>query len=161
MNSTSVNRFKKRLLQSTALIVFVTSSVAAQAQTANTTVANVNVLNLLSPFLGLNATAIGQATLQANLQQSININNGATLAQQQLAISDKNLLGSASNTVTGLAGKWGVAANLAGGLPRRRPRSAASRCNSPSVDWAFSSGRSIRPASQAEPLARWPIRWRC
>ncbi len=117
MNSTSVNRFKKRLLQSTALIVFVTSSVAAQAQTANTTVANVNVLNLLSPFLGLNATAIGQATLQANLQQSININNGATLAQQQLAISDKNLLGSASNTVTGLAGKWGVAANLAGGLP--------------------------------------------
>ncbi|MGO4717401.1 autotransporter domain-containing protein [Bradyrhizobium sp. 2TAF24] len=117
MNRTSESRFRARLLQSTALVVFVTSAVGAQAQTANTTGANINVLNLLSPFLGLNATAAGQATLQANLQQSIAINNAASLTLQQLAISDKNLPSFVSNPITGLSGTYGVAVNLAGGLP--------------------------------------------
>ena len=40
----------------------------AAAQTANTTVSNVNVLNLLSPFLSLNATPAGQATLREDLE---------------------------------------------------------------------------------------------
>jgi membrane-associated phospholipid phosphatase len=80
--------------------------------------ADANVLNLLSPFLSLNSTAIGQATLAANLSQSISINNGATLQQQELAISDKNLPGGASNNIANLCkGCFGVAANLAGGLP--------------------------------------------
>jgi len=61
---------KLRLLQSTALVAFVASAGAAQAQVPNTTGANVNVLNLLSPFLGLNGSAIGQSTLQGNLQQA-------------------------------------------------------------------------------------------
>lgn len=111
---------KRRFLQTTALVAFVLAASAAEAQVVNTTGSNVNVLNLLSPFLSLNDSAIGQATLQANLQQSIAINNAANLSQQQLAISDKNLLGSASNNVAGL-GNYGVAANLAGGLPGQTP----------------------------------------
>jgi uncharacterized protein with beta-barrel porin domain/membrane-associated phospholipid phosphatase len=108
------------------VIVAVTASIGvAQAQTANETPSNVNVLNLLSPFLTLNSTTYsasayspaGPATLSANLSQAISINNSATTALQQLAISDKNLLGSATNTVTGLTGNFGVAANLGGGLP--------------------------------------------
>ena len=42
----------------------------------------------LLPFLTLNATPIGQETLQTGLQTVIAINNGATPAQQALAISD-------------------------------------------------------------------------
>ncbi|GJE57438.1 MULTISPECIES: autotransporter family protein [Methylobacterium] len=95
---------------------------AARAQTANTTASNVNVLNLLSPFLSLNADATGRATLQGNLAQVIAINAGASLAQQQLAISDKNLPGSAANNLSSVGlGTYGVAANLAGGLPAQTP----------------------------------------
>jgi len=94
----------------------------AQAQTANTTPSDVNVLNLLAPYLALNATATGQQTLQLNLSQSAAINTAAGLAQQQLAISDKNLLGSASNNLSSSGlGTYGVAANLAGGLPAQTP----------------------------------------
>jgi uncharacterized protein with beta-barrel porin domain len=101
----------------------------AMATTAVTiTPENVAVFNLLSPFLNLNATLTGQQTLAASLSQadainqnaaSVSVLNGglstATLAA--LAISDENLLGKASNTVTGLSGTYGPAANLAGGLP--------------------------------------------
>ncbi len=94
----------------------------AQAQTANTTASDVNVLNLLAPYLTLNTTATGQQTLQLNLAQSIAINTAAGLAQQQLAISDKNLLGSARNDLSSAGlGTYGVAANLAGGLPAQTP----------------------------------------
>ncbi|WP_267358262.1 MULTISPECIES: autotransporter domain-containing protein [unclassified Methylobacterium] len=94
----------------------------AQAQTTNTTPSDVNVLNLLAPYLALNATATGQQTLQLNLAQSATTNTGAGLAQQQLAISDKNLLGSASNNLSSSGlGTYGVAANLAGGLPAQTP----------------------------------------
>ncbi|MCJ2122870.1 phosphatase PAP2 family protein, partial [Methylobacterium sp. J-077] len=97
-------------------------SSGVQAQTANTTPSDVNVLNLLSPYLALNATATGQATLGLNLSQSIAINTGAGLAQQQRAISDKNLLGSVSNDLSSVGlGSYGVAANLAGGLPAQTP----------------------------------------
>jgi len=106
-----------RLKWSTALVVIVlASAVSARAQTPNTVGSNVNVLNLLSPFLMLNSTAIGQSTLQVNLSQAIAINNGANATRQGLAISDINLLSGASNTVAGLAGTFGPAANLAGGL---------------------------------------------
>ncbi|KNY20528.1 autotransporter domain-containing protein [Methylobacterium sp. ARG-1] len=93
-----------------------------QAQTVNTTASDVNVLNLLSPFLSLNATATGQATLDQNLSQTAALNNGAGLARQQLAISDKNLLASASNNLSSVGlGTYGVAANIGGGLPRQTP----------------------------------------
>jgi subtilase-type serine protease len=115
--------YKSRLLQSISVLAVasIASAGGVHAQTANTTVSNVNVLNLLSPFLGLNSTSVGQTTLQDNLNQAIAINNGATLPLQELAYSDKNLLGSASNTVTGLSGSFGVGANLAGGLPDQTP----------------------------------------
>jgi subtilase-type serine protease len=115
---------KGRLLQSIFVLAIagVASIGGAHADPANVTPSNVNVLNLLSPFLGLNATSTGQTTLIDNLNQAISINNGATQAQQDLAYSDKNLLGTASNVVTGLSDPktgpfFGVAANLAGGLP--------------------------------------------
>lgn len=102
---------------------------AAQAQTVNTTPSNVNVLNLLSPFLGLNNTQVGQQTLQLNLTQAIAQNQGASLADQQKAISDKALPGSASfnTTITltnGMRVNLGPADNLAGGLSAQAPQSA-------------------------------------
>jgi subtilase-type serine protease len=114
---------KSRLLQSISVLAVasVASIGGAHAQAANVTPSNVNVLNLLSPFLGLNATPVGRTTLTGNLSQAISINNSATLPLQELSYSDKNLLGSGSNTVTGISGSFGVAANLAGGLPDQPP----------------------------------------
>ncbi|GBU18169.1 MULTISPECIES: autotransporter domain-containing protein [Methylobacterium] len=90
----------------------------AAAQTANTTASDVNVLNLLSPFLSLNATAAGRTALQLNLDQTVALNNGADRTRQSLAISDKNLLGSATNNLASVGlGVYGAGANLAGGLP--------------------------------------------
>ncbi|GJE37350.1 autotransporter family protein [Methylobacterium persicinum] len=102
---------------------------AAQAQTVNTTPSNVNVLNLLSPFLSLNGTQVGQQTLQLNLTQAIAQNQGASVADQQKAISDKALPGSAAfaTTITlanGTRINLGPADNLAGGLPAQTPQSA-------------------------------------
>ncbi|WP_245427361.1 autotransporter domain-containing protein [Roseiarcus fermentans] len=77
------------------------------------------MLNLLSPFLSLNGSTVGQTTLSDNLAQAISVNTSAALAAQELSYSDKNLLGSAVNTVTGVAGAFGVAANLGGGLPNQ------------------------------------------
>ena len=114
---------KSRLLQSISVLAVasVASIGGAHAQAANVTPSNVHVLNLLSPFLGLNATPVGRTTLTDNLSQAISINNSATLPLQELSYSDKNLLGSASNTVTGISGSFGVGANLAGGLPDQPP----------------------------------------
>jgi subtilase-type serine protease len=114
---------KSRLLQSISVLTVASfaSIGGAHAQAANVTPSNVNVLNLLSPFLGLNASPVGRTTLTDNLSQAISINNSATLPLQELSYSDKNLLGSASNSVTGISTPtgpfFGVAANLAGGLP--------------------------------------------
>ena len=66
-----------RFLQSSAILAAVASAAAAgpaSAQQANLTAANVNVLDLLSPFLTLNSTPIGQQTLQVNLSQAVAIN---------------------------------------------------------------------------------------
>lgn len=113
----------KYLASVSTIAVAIGSGIApVTAQVANTTPANVNVLNLLGPFLTLNGTTVGQQSLQLNLTQAIAINNNATLAQQQLAISDKALPGStpflgsirlANGTVINL----GPGDNLAGGLP--------------------------------------------
>ena len=98
-----------------------TTAISAGAVHAQqTTVSNDNILNLLSPFLSLNATTVGQTTLTANLSQAIATNNNATAALQALSVSDKNLFGGRVNTITlanGMTATYGVAANLAGGLP--------------------------------------------
>jgi subtilase-type serine protease len=114
-------RIHSRLLQSVALIVVTSASVSvARAQTPNTTIANVNALNLLAPFLTLNATPVGQDTLQTSLHTVISINNNAPAAQVSLAISDAlNLLSGVSKKVNTTPDPqyYGPAANLAGGLP--------------------------------------------
>ncbi|WP_375453785.1 autotransporter domain-containing protein [uncultured Methylobacterium sp.] len=98
------------------------ASTVAQAQTVNTTPANVNVLNLLGPYLGLNATPVGQQTLQLNLSQAVAENRNASIAQQQFAISDKSLPGSTPflgsiTLVNGSVVNLGPGDNIAGGLP--------------------------------------------
>uniref|UniRef100_UPI0035C99D9B autotransporter outer membrane beta-barrel domain-containing protein n=1 Tax=uncultured Methylobacterium sp. TaxID=157278 RepID=UPI0035C99D9B len=107
-----------------AMVAAALGTTGARAQAVNTTPANVNVLNLLGPYLGLNATPIGQQTLQLNLSQAIADNQNATLAQRQLAISDKALPGSLFNgtvaTITlanGTVVNLGPGDNIAGGLP--------------------------------------------
>lgn len=130
---------------------------AAQAQTVNTTPSNVNVLNLLGPFLGLNATQVGQQTLQLNLSQAIAQNQGASLADQRKAISDKALPGSAAFTTSitlanGTRVNLGPADNLAGGLPAQAPQSTGGL--TPCSRWAASgrnSAGSTRPASAPAP----------
>ncbi|KQO61702.1 autotransporter [Methylobacterium sp. Leaf88] len=108
---------------SSAAIILAASGIAsAQAQTATITPSNANVLNLLAPFLSLNASAIGQATLQGNLSQAIAINNQSTPDQRALAISGKALPGGTPflgsiTLVDGSVVKLGPADNLAGGLP--------------------------------------------
>jgi subtilase-type serine protease len=119
--SNSLILSKSRLLQSISVLAVasIASIGGAQAGSANTTLSNVNILNLLSPFLGLNSTPVGQTTLTDNLAQAININSSASTTLQQLSISDENLLSSASNMVTTVNGPqtFGVAANLGGNLP--------------------------------------------
>jgi subtilase-type serine protease len=99
------------LAHSTSVVALVaamtTAGGAALAQTVNTTPAAVNDINLLSPFLSLNSTPVGRATLQTSLQRAVSINSNATLAQQQLSISDE-------------AGTTG-GSNLAGGSPAQAP----------------------------------------
>ena len=106
------------------------SASAALAQTAVVTPSNANILNLLSPFLALNASDIGNQTLQGSLNGTVAINNGASATQQALAISDKNLFGNASNiigtTAMGSVQSFGVAANIAGGLPNQAPPAGSS-----------------------------------
>src|SRR5882757_2656786 len=79
--------FKSRLLNSISVLTVasVASISGAQAQAANVTPSNVNVLNLLSPFLGLNATGVGRTTLQDNLSQAISINNNSSATLRELA----------------------------------------------------------------------------
>jgi hypothetical protein len=115
--------FKSRFLQSSAIAIAIgaVSSFGAQAGAPNVAPSAVNGLNLLGPFLGLNTTAYGPQTLTDNLTQTIAVNNGATAAQQSLAISDNNILYSTSNSVIGLPGTYGIAANLGGGLPNQPP----------------------------------------
>ena len=115
-----------RVLTSTSILALLTASFGAHgsalAQVANTSPANVNVLNLLSPFLNLNATATGQSTLQQNLSQSVTISTTSSPGQRAEAISDKALPGNTPflGTITlanGTVVPLGPADNLAGGEP--------------------------------------------
>ena len=77
---------KSRLLRSISVLTVasVASIGSAHADPANVTPSNVNVLNLLSPFFGLNANPTGKTTLIDNLNQAISINNSATPARPRL-----------------------------------------------------------------------------
>ena len=114
---------KSRLLQSISVLAVasVASISGAQAQTANTSPSSANVLNLLSPFLGLNSGSVGPTTLADSLSEAISVNNSASPALQELSFSDKNLLSGPLEHVTGdrtqTTSLLGVAANLGGAIP--------------------------------------------
>ena len=127
-----------RYLQSVSCVALAVAgalvSPAARAQAVNTTPSNVNILNLLSPYLNLNATSVGQATLAGNLQQGIAQNQNASPAIMAQAISDKTLPGSISAafpvaaTITlanGTKVNLGVGDNLAGGLPLQQVQNSS------------------------------------
>ncbi|BAT58188.1 extracellular serine protease precursor [Variibacter gotjawalensis] len=104
-------------LSGVSLIALLLSGTPALAQ--NTTIADVNVLNLLSPFLNLNAAAVGQSTLAANLNNAVAVNNfaGAHPGVAAVAISDKTIFGGPSTAITlinGTSASYGPGANLAG-----------------------------------------------
>ncbi len=112
-----------------ALVAAASLATSAEAQTANTIAANVNTLNLLSPFLGLNATTTGQNTLTQNLNSSVAVNNNAAGSPtiEMTSISDKSLMGGTSTTITlanGTTATYGPGANLAGGLPQQAVQNA-------------------------------------
>lgn len=103
-------------------VAFMATHEGAQAQVVNTSPSNVNILNLLSPFLALNSNATGQATLTQSLDQAVTINNTSPPEQRARAISDKALPGSGPpfGTITlanGTVVALGAADNLAGGEP--------------------------------------------
>ena len=116
---------KSRLLQSISVLTVasVASIGGAHADPANVTPSNVNVLNLLSPFLGLNATPTGKTTLTDNLNPRRSASTTAQRQRSKISLTaTRTSSGAASNVVTGLSDPktgpfFGVAANLAGGLP--------------------------------------------
>ena len=118
----SVSRPVRSLAAWTVMLAGAAGSASAQ------TVTNVNVLNLLSPFLGLNATPIGQQTLANNLTYSLAV-NAAAAARPAIAatsISDKTIFGGTSTTITlanGTTVAYGPGANLGGGLPVQQVQS--------------------------------------
>jgi outer membrane autotransporter protein len=96
--------------------------VPAMAASTTVTADEANVLNLLSPFLNLNATSTGQQTLTANLNQAIATNKAAGNSPviEAESISEKTIFSAASGSITqvgGTASYYGPGANLAGGLP--------------------------------------------
>ena len=111
-----------------ALVVAMAASSGARAQAVNTSPSNVNVLNLLAPFLRLNGDATGQATLRQSLDAAVSLNNSASTDRRAEAISDKALPGSTPflGTITlanGTVVPLGPADNLAGGEPLQRVQS--------------------------------------
>jgi outer membrane autotransporter protein len=100
----------------------------AMAQSATVTASDVNALNLLSPFLSLNASATGQSTLTYNLNDALTVNQFAagssTIAA--VSISDKTIFSGNSTSITlpsGASAAYGPGANLAGGLPTQMVQS--------------------------------------
>ena len=121
---------KALALHSTAVAAAL--ALAAPAFAAPTTTpSDVNMLNLLSPFLTVNGTAVGQATLSANLARSIATNRYATQAPTVAAtsISDKTIFGGATTSITlygsNAMSSYGPGANLGGGLPRQAIQNGA------------------------------------
>ena len=120
-------------ISSLALILAAGLAVSpAYAASTTVTAADANVLNLLSPFLSLNATTISQAALTANLNGTIATNQAAAASPviKAVSISDKTIFSSNSSltsisTVLNGTQFYGAGANLGGGLPTRRSRTAS------------------------------------
>ena len=115
-------RYRSVLCTAGLAIVAAALSLPAEAQTPNTTVANVNLLNLLSPFLNLNATPVGQSTLAAALNGTSALNSFAAGSPTAagVSISDKTIFSGNSTSITLPSGSslaFGPGANLGGGLP--------------------------------------------
>ena len=109
-------------ISASALLGVAVSFSVQPAVAQNVTAADVNVLNLLSPFLGLNGSGIGQTTLTTNLNNAIAVNQfaGTQPLIEATSISDKTIFGSASTSITlanSSSASYGPGANLAGGLP--------------------------------------------
>ncbi|MDR3464470.1 MAG: PEPxxWA-CTERM sorting domain-containing protein [Xanthobacteraceae bacterium] len=146
----SVEKRNSLALAGAAATIAAVLASPACAQVANVTGANANAINLLAPFLGLNSTAIGQQTLQANLSQAVAINQNApsaallnnnysTATLGALAISDENSLGTASTTLYGTTTTVGVAANIAGALPTQNTTAYGTLYNGAQQYGAFGS----------------------
>ena len=127
-------RLKDRYIATTCLVAaatIVAASVPAPARAQSTvSVSSVNVLNLLAPYLALNATSVGQATLTQNLNSTVAVNNNAATVPTIAAtsISDKGLFGGASTNIvlpSGTTMAYGPGANLGGGLPAQAIQSGA------------------------------------
>ncbi len=65
---------------------------AAQSASPNIYIANVNAINLLSPFLALTSSRVGMDSLHAALNTGILRNNNASPQRQALAMSDANIV---------------------------------------------------------------------
>ena len=137
------------------------ASGTGHAATPNVSIATTNTINLLAPFLTLNATAAGQQTLAANLSQAEAINqntaaasllngNLSTAALGALAISDENSLGTSSTQVYGLTtastGAYGVAANIAGALPTQNTSAYGTLYNGQQLNGVGAFGAVLGPA---------------
>lgn len=120
---------RSRFLQSAAILV--AFAAPAKAGSTTITISNDNVLNLLSPFLDLNATLIGQQTLTTNLNQAVATNQAAggtpldpygQPVVQAVSMSGKTIFSGASGSITlfgGASSYYGPGANLAGALPQQ------------------------------------------
>jgi outer membrane autotransporter protein len=111
---------RSRALSTTAFALGVTISLPAAA--ANTTAADVNVLNLLSPFLSLDSTQVGETTLSVNLSQALatNLYASENPVIEATSISDKTIFSGNSTSITlanNMTESFGPGANLGGGLP--------------------------------------------
>lgn len=144
-----------------AVILAATGLAAAQAQTATITPRDANVRTLLAPFLSLNASAIGRATLPDNLARAIAVNDRSTPDQRALAISGQVRPGAAPylgalTLADGCVVKLGPADNLTGGLPLqaiqriREGRARSTRYHR----WAGTARCRVRSISRASAPAR-------
>lgn len=109
-----------RAAPSAALLASVVAVFATPAHAQSVT--NVNVLNLLSPFLSLNGSATGQQALTDNLNSALAVNANAAgqTPIAQISISDKAIFGGLSSSITlqnGSTASYGPGANIGGGLP--------------------------------------------
>ena len=129
----SLVKLRKSYALRAAAMAIAAAAFAAPAMAGSTTVTadEANVLNLLSPFLNLNATAAGQQTLQLNLSQAAATNLAAAASANNIygqpaiaaeSISEKTIFNAASGSITlsnNSASYYGPGANLAGGLPQQ------------------------------------------
>ncbi len=133
-----------------AMLVGALGATAAQAQTANITGANANVINLLGPFLALNGSDAGRDTLRLNLDQGVVLNNSADLARSSGRSATRASSARRRTTCPRSGSAFTAPAAISRAACRRRRRSTAS-CRSRRS--AASAPGSARSTSRAPPPA--------